>query len=205
MTDVDSTNNVSDAVSQPSDQQKGASSDQRNSQDVEALVEMVVKRLQPHIEKTVQSTKDKRFSKLEEALMERMTNQAGESNQKAEVQEPEGKATPQKESTPVQTQPVGKQDDVTEAETVLLKQLGLDVSDPAVAGVKDLPVVQRILEYGKIVQRRAEKPAPSATIPQPGAQATSKDALANELLQWQEKDPLDRTGNQARIKQELGF
>lgn len=205
MTDVDSTNNVSDAAGQPSQPQQGASSDKPNSLDVEALVEMVVKRLEPHIEKTVQSTKDKRFSKLEEALMERMTTPAVESKPQAVDPEPDGKATSQKGSTTVQTTPVGKPDEFTEAESVLLKQLGLDVTDPAVASVKDLPVVQRIMEYGKIVQRRAETPAPSAAIPQPGAQPVSKEAQYEELLRWQRNDPLDRTGNQARLKKELGI
>jgi len=201
--EVDSTENAS-AVEGTQNQTQGAPQVQPNSPDVEAIVAKVADRLFPEFEKRSQSVKDRRIAELMKGLEELKQSLTGEHPKPEPVLNSQEKATDTATNTPAQDKPVGKQADFDEAETVILKQFGLSQDDPAVVAAKALDPVQRILEYGKVLERRAEQSNPSA-VASLGGKPAGKEALTDELLKLQESDPLDSNGRQAQLKQQLGW
>lgn len=200
--EAESTANVSEVNEQPTQTQQGASQVSQSSLDVKAIAAEVANILKPEF----QSIKDKRLAKFEQFIKEFSNPQAGDVEQNTADPTPQGKATAQPvTTTPVQEKPVGKQVDFDEAEAVILKQFGLSNDDPAVVAAKALDPVLRIVEYGKIVERRNEKANLAAATAVGGGAPVGKDALADELMKLQRSDPFDKSGRQAAIMQQLGI
>jgi len=200
--EAESTANVSEVNEQPTQTQQGASQVSQSSLDVKAIAAEVANILKPEF----QSMKDKRLAKFEQFIKEFSNPQAGDVEQTTAAPTPQGTATAQPvTTTPVQEKPVGKQVDFDEAETVILKQFGLSNDDPAVVAAKALDPVLRIVEYGKIVERRNEKANLAAATAVGGGAPVGKDALADELMKLQRSDPFDKSGRQAAIMQQLGI
>lgn len=201
---VDSTTGVSDANGQPT-QTQGAQQVQQNSPDVDAKISEALERHTVELERKFQSIKDRRISELMKGIDELKQMMAGEGTKQEPAPTPQGTATATNLTPPVQEKPVGKQVDFDEAEAVILKQFGLSNDDPAVVAAKALDPVLRIVEYGKIVERRNEKANLAAATAVGGGAPVGKDALADELMKLQQTDPFDKSGRQAAIMQQLGI
>ncbi len=199
---VESTGTVSGTTAQPAQTQPGAPQVSAPSLDVNAIAAKVAEILKPEF----QSVKDKRISKIEEAIKDFMTSQAVPVQTAVPpAPAPANPATEQTQTTPPVKQPeIGTQQVVTEAEKTILTSLGLAADDVAVTSVQG-DFQTRIVEYTKIAERRKQPSNPAAVSTQTGTTPPSKEALVNELLDLQDSDPMDRNGRQAQIKTQLGW
>ncbi len=199
---VESTGNVSGVVAQPAQTQSGASQVSAPSLDVNAIAAKVAEILKPEF----QSVKDKRISKLEEAIKELVAPQTGQQTQPAQTEpaKTEPATTQVAQVTPATRPETGTQQVVTEAEKTILTSLGLAADDVAVTSVQG-DFQSRVIEYTKIAERRKQPSNPAAVSTQTGGTPASAEALTSELLRLQDSDPMDKNGRQAQIKTQLGW
>lgn len=173
MSATDSGLETSVPTGQPN-QAGGVGGDQPNLFNEDALVTKIVDRLIPEIDKRVQSTKDRRFSKFDKDLAALKSSLkdglVAEGMDPAEVEEelarrlpstPAKKVVPSSEKVSPGTAP-----DLADIQRQLLDKLGISAEDPDVVALnqRQLPTGQALAELVALATQRAQPTSPAGIV-----------------------------------------
>lgn len=187
----------------------GDQGDQRVSNDMDALADRILAKLDPILDKKLQSIKDKRLGRVErdlDSIQKRLadtlvqkTGMAPEEAEEIASRLPIGQKASETASEPPV---VGKQPTLTDVEKSILSEAGLPETDPDIVALNQRKFADpshRIAEIAKIVARKNKPGDPAALATNPG-EAVNHDLKSQYKSELGKLRPGDTNGYLELIK-----